>query len=208
MRLKRACEAICIGVVLTLLISFCGFTEQCKGISERVLRLHVIAASDTVRDQEIKLCVRDAILKETSGMLDGILNTDLAESILQDALPRIEHAAKDALVANGSTDTVHVELCDTYFTTREYDAFTLPAGEYRALRVVIGEGKGKNWWCVVFPPLCLSSVCENEFDDVLTDQQTAIVSDPSAYEVRFKLVEWYTQLRQWVQAKNAAVTSS
>ena len=199
MKVKRVFRAVCTGVVSTLLLALCGFTGQCEDVSERVLRLHVIAASDSTQDQAIKLKVRDAILAQTTGMLDGVLNTALAESMLREALPQIEEVAKKELLRNGVTDDVHVELCDSYFSTREYETFTLPAGEYRALRVIIGEGKGQNWWCVVFPPLCLSSVCEQGFSDVLTEEETTIVTQRSRYEVRFKLVEWYEQLCGWFQ---------
>lgn len=199
MVLKRVLRAICAGVVGCLLLSLCGFTAQCEDISERVLRLHILAASDSAEDQALKLKVRDAILAETEGLLDGVLSTALAEEILSDTLPQIKAIAERVLCENGVSDTVTVELCDTYFGTREYEHVTLPAGEYRALRVVIGEGKGQNWWCMVFPPMCLSSVCESEIDDVLTEQETSIVTEPARYEVRFKVVEWYQQFMDWVR---------
>lgn len=199
MVLKRVIRAICAGVIGCLLLSFCGFTRACEDISERVLRLHILAASDSEEDQAIKLKVRDAILDGTKGMLDGILNTSLAEETLRQRLPQIEDIAQRVLSENGVKDAVRVELCDMYFTTRYYENVTMPAGEYRALRVVIGEGKGRNWWCVVFPPMCLSSVCESGMTDVLTERETAIVTDSARYEVRFKVVEWYQQFMDWVR---------
>ncbi len=199
MALKRVIRAICAGVVGCLLFSFCGFTAQCEDISERVLRLHILAASDSEEDQALKLKVRDAILAETDGLLDGVLSTALAEETLRDTLPHIERIAQRVLAENGVSDSVRVELCDMHFDTRYYENITMPAGEYRALRVVIGEGKGHNWWCVVFPPMCLSSACESELSDVLTEQEVAIVTEPTRYEVRFKVVEWYQQFMNWLR---------
>ena len=196
--LKRLIRAICAGAIGCLLISLCGFTARCEGISDRVLRLHVLAASDSAEDQAIKLKVRDAILAEADGLLDGVMNTALAESMLTDALPKIQQIAERVLVQNGVDDAVSVELCDAYFHTRQYEHITLPAGEYRALRVVIGEGEGQNWWCMVFPPMCLSSACETDWNGILTQEQTGIITDPARYEVRFKVVEWMAQLREWV----------
>ncbi len=198
MALKRGIRAVCAGVIGCLLLSLCGFTAHCEGVYDRVLRLHILAASDSADDQAIKLKVRDAIIEEAGGMLDGVMNTALAESILTDALPQIQQIAERVLAQNGAEDAVTVELCDTYFNTRRYEHITLPAGEYRALRVVIGEGKGQNWWCMVFPPMCLSSACETDFDGILTKEQTAILTDPTRYEVRFKVVEWMMQLRDRV----------
>ena len=197
MALKRVIRAICAGVIGCLLLSLCGFTARCEGINDRVLRLHVLAASDSAEDQAVKLKVRDAILVQADGLLDGVMNTALAEKTLTDALPQIQQIAERVLAENGVDDAVTVELCTAYFNTRRYEHITLPAGEYRALRVVIGEGAGQNWWCMVFPPMCLSSACETDWDGILTNEQTTIITDPARYEVRFKVVEWVTQLREW-----------
>ncbi len=199
MRFNRVFRAVCAGVTVCLLLSLCGFTEQCEGVSDRVLRLHVVAASDSEADQALKLKVRDAILAETGGVLDGIYNTQLAEETLASMMPKIESTVLQVLSENGVEDSVRVELCDMYFETRTYETVTLPAGEYRALRVTIGEGKGRNWWCVVFPPMCLSSACEQDVADVLTEEQTAIVTNASRYEVRLKILEWYYELRNRFQ---------
>ncbi|MBE6764202.1 MAG: stage II sporulation protein R [Ruminococcaceae bacterium] len=199
MSLKRVFRAICVGVVAGLLLSLCGFTAQCEDVSERVLRLHILAASDSEEDQAIKLKVRDAILLEANGLLDGVMSTALAEETLKEALPTIKAAAQRVLIENGVNESVTVELCDSYFNTRHYEHITLPAGTYRALRVVIGAGKGQNWWCMVFPPMCLSSACEPQWEGILSEEQTDIVTAPTRYEVRFKLVEWYRQFMEWIR---------
>lgn len=199
MKITRWIKALCAGLCCTCLLSLCGFTAACEDISDRVLRLHILANSDSEEDQTLKLKVRDAILEETDGLLDGVISTEYARQALQEALPRIEKAAARCLRLNGSDDSVAVELCEMYFTTRQYDAVTMPAGVYDALRVTIGEGKGHNWWCVVFPPMCLSGAVQQPLDDVLTDKEADIVTDPSGYEVRFKIVEWVESFREGIK---------
>ena len=196
-QMKRWMLALAMGLCTCLILSLCGFGEACEDISERVLRLHVLAASDSEEDQTLKLKVRDAIIAETDGLLDGVESTALAKKQLETVLPQIKQIAETCLRDNGCEDTVAVSLCETYFTTRQYDSVTLPAGYYDALRVVIGEGKGKNWWCVVFPPMCLSGACEDDLDTVLTKEQCDIVTQPKRFSVRFKLVEWMYDIKSW-----------
>ncbi len=193
--MKRWITALAMGLCGCLLLSLCGFTAACEDISERVLRLHVIAASDSAADQAIKLKVRDAVLAETAGLLDGITERAAARQVLTQALPRIENAANRCLMQLGSADEASAELCTMYFTTRQYERVTLPAGEYEALRITIGAGAGRNWWCVVFPPMCLAGACETPLEEVLTDYETQVVTDPARYRVRLKVVEWYYALQ-------------
>ncbi|MBR5134294.1 MAG: stage II sporulation protein R [Clostridia bacterium] len=197
MRTVRWVKATAIGLVCCLMVSLCGFSATCEDISDRVLRLHVLAASDSAEDQALKLKVRDAVLDATRGMLDGVETTALAKTELEKSLEDIEAAAVVCLRENGSDDAVHVELRETYFTTRRYDTVTLPAGDYEALRVVIGEGQGKNWWCVVFPPMCLSGAQGAALSDVLTEEEEIVVTSPSRYQVRFKVVEWVQGIRHF-----------
>lgn len=194
--MKRWIWAVAMGLCGCLMLSLCGFTATCEDIAGRVLRLHVIAASDSAEDQAIKLQVRDAILAETAGLLDGVTEREEAQARLTAALPRITDAGDRCLQELGSDDTVTAELCTMYFTTRQYDTVTLPAGEYEALRVTIGEGNGQNWWCVVFPPMCLSGACDTALDDVLTADETEVVTDAAQYRVRLKVVEWYYALKE------------
>ncbi len=198
-RMTKVIIAMVMGLVGCVTLSVCGFGATCDDLSDRVLRLHVLAASDSEQDQALKLKVRDAIVQETAGMMDGVYNTALAKEQLSSQLDRIQRIAEACLKENGCDDRVHVELQETYFSTRQYETFTLPAGEYEALRVVIGEGAGKNWWCVVFPPMCLSSAEDITSSDILTDTQCEIVSSPKRYVVRLKLVEWFKEIEQRLQ---------
>ncbi len=195
--MKRWERAAAAALVLAVLFSFSGFTGACEGIPDRVVRLHVLANSDSEEDQALKLAVRDAVLQAGSGLLDGAADRAGAEARLQESLPVLEQAAHETLAAQGCGDPVRVELTTCYFPTRTYGEWTLPAGNYRAVRVVIGEGQGHNWWCVLFPPLCLPAAQGSPgLEDVLTAPQMDLVS--GGYEVRFKLVEYYEQLRAWL----------
>ncbi len=121
-------------------------------LAQKLIRLHVVANSDTAEDQRLKLLVRDAVLRATADVLEE--ETD-PEAALQNGLPTIEQAANETLSRLGSGDMAKVSLRRELFPTRDYETFRLPAGVYRTLRVTIGTGEGHNWWCVVFPALCL-----------------------------------------------------
>lgn len=201
--MKNIEKSLLIAFVLTVLYSFTSFSffaQQCEDIPNRVLRLHVLANSDSEEDQELKLYVRNRVLSESAGILDGAKNREDAEQIVTESLSQLEAAAADEIASRGYDYPVQVQLENIYFTTRTYEQVTLPAGRYDALRVTIGEAAGKNWWCVMFPPMCLPAAQEvEELDDVLNPEQMEIVT--GEYEIRFKTIELYEQLRDWVSAK-------
>ena len=157
-------------------------------LAQKLIRLHVVANSDTAEDQRVKLLVRDAVLRATAEE-----ETD-PEEALQNGLPAIEQAANETLNRLGSGDTAKVSLRRELFPTRDYETFRLPAGVYRTLRVTIGTGEGHNWWCVVFPALCLPANAE-DFEAVceaagFTDGEiSALTEDSGEIEVEFKTLE-------------------
>lgn len=172
-----------------------------SALAGQVVRLHVIANSDSDADQALKLQVRDAVLELATPLLDGVDSQQAAEAALLPHLDELAQAGRAVLEQAGSRDAVAVSLADQWFPTKVYDGFSLPAGTYRALRVVIGEGKGQNWWCVVFPPLCLASVTEEvavtAADAGLTDDQVALITgQDGGYVLKFKLIEWWEELLQ------------
>lgn len=184
-------KALAAGTVAAMVLSFGHFNALCGEIRGEVVRLHVLAHDDTREEQALKLTVRDAVLTAADGLLDGVADTAGALDAVAAALPQLEAAANACLREQGSAHSAKVTLARTYFTTRTYDAGTLPAGWYNALRVVIGDGAGRNWWCVVFPPLCLSSAVKPaRLGDVLDEQACDVVENAPRYEVRFKVVEW------------------
>ena len=170
-----------------------------SALAEQVLRLHVVANSDSDRDQALKILVRDAVLARAGELLDGVSDRQSAELALSPHLNDLVRSAEKVLEAEGCGDTVTVSLADQWCPTKEYDSFSLPAGQYRALRVTIGEGQGRNWWCVVFPPLCLGSVTEESVEAVageaLTDGQVALITgQDGGYVLKFRFIEWWNEL--------------
>lgn len=185
--------ALILGLVISILISSAFKLETaCDDIKSSVLRLHVIANSDSDYDQTLKLKVRDELLGMGTQLFSGAVNAANAEKTAAQEISTLEKAAKRVLEENGCDCDVHIEIDKSKFPTRTYDNITLPAGEYEAVKVVIGKGDGHNWWCVMFPPMCLPAAeGEATIDDVLTKDALKLVSSNPKYEIRFKLVEWY-----------------
>ena len=161
----------------------------------------MVAHSDSEADQALKLLARDAVLERASALLYGVSDRQGAEAALAPHLDELALAASQALADAGCGDEVRVTLTDQWFPTKAYDGFSLPAGQYRALRVSIGEGAGQNWWCVVFPPLCLASVTEESVEtaagQVLNEDQVALITgQDGGYVLKFRLIEWWEELLQ------------
>ena len=196
MKLIEKC--LLFGFFCAVLFSMLGFTAQCESIPDKVFRLHILANSDSAEDQALKLRVRDRILEESAGLMDGVSTREEAEAAAAQSLPKLQAAAEDEIRQAGYAYPVQAEITRMYFPTRQYESVTLPAGEYDALRISIGEAKGKNWWCVLFPALCLPVAEDSaQLSDVLSSGQLDVVQ--GSYEIRFKAVEWYEQLRDWLE---------
>ena len=177
-----------IAALMALSLALCAGTwaqTRQQNISSALVRLHVIADSDAAEEQEIKLEVRDAVLAYLTPALEEAENQQQARQIIRDNLEGIAQAAGSA--ARGRQ--VSVTLSRESYPTREYEGFTLPAGRYESLRVILGRGQGKNWWCVVFPPLCLSAAESEKVQDVLKGEDLSIVTEEEGYVLRFRLVE-------------------
>lgn len=197
-KLKLFEIALLIGLAAFLVSGGLALRTQ-AGLADRVVRLHVLANSDGEEDQALKLLVRDRVLARATELLTRAADREEAETLLRRELPELERLAARELRANGCDYPVTAELTDTEFPTREYDGFTLPAGEYLALRVVIGEGAGRNWWCVVFPPLCTAASADVPAAALaagLTEEQVGLITEEDrGYVLKFKAVEWWEQLR-------------
>ena len=195
LRLWEAALFLAFGLTLTAGV-WAGASEA--ALAGQVLRLHVIANSDSEADQARKLLVRDAVLAQASQLLENADDRGHAEAALAPHLDELAQAGADALARTGRTDPVTVTLADQWFPTKEYDGFSLPAGQYRALRVTIGEGKGRNWWCVVFPPLCAAAsaeVPETALAAGLSPAQVGLITEENqGYVLKSKLVEFWRDL--------------
>ncbi len=184
-----------LSLALALAICFIGnigaFSKQCDEIRDKMLRMHVIANSDSDIDQQLKLEVRDAILVKGKELFDGSITAEQAEEKILPHINELEKTALSVIHNNGFDYDVNVTVQKDYFNTRTYEnAITLPAGYYTAVKVVIGEGKGKNWWCIIFPPMCLPAAnSQCEIDNVLDKEENEIVCNGSRYKLKFKIVE-------------------
>lgn len=191
--------SIAIGIVTAVIFSICSFAKTSEEIRSDVLRLHVIANSDSSVDQNLKLRLRDYILEEGEDIFDGSVNVENAVKKIEPKLAELENSAETFVKNAGFDYDVKITLSNEYFTTRTYESVTLPAGKYLALRVVIGSGEGHNWWCVMFPPMCVPAADKkDEIENVFTDKEIKLVESKPKYEPRFKVVEIYEQIRETI----------
>ena len=166
-------------------------------LASQVIRLHVLANSDSEEDQALKLEVRDRVLETTSALLAGETEPQAAAVLLDQHLDDIAQTAAQEISAQGHDDRVEVRLEQTWFPTRQYQGISLPAGNYLALRVLIGAAEGHNWWCVVFPNLCLPAVSERALEaSTLTPGQISLLQEEeTSYVFRFKTLEFWQSLK-------------
>jgi stage II sporulation protein R len=193
-------------VVVVLLFSLClegwNLGQDHKKLTDDLIRLHVVAASDTAEDQKIKLQVRDAVVRSVDEAMSHVMTQEQAEAWLQENLPQIQQAANDVLRQLGCTYEAVVTFTREAFPRRNYDTFSLPSGVYRSLRITLGEGQGHNWWCVVFPTLCMPAAGEDTesvavgagFSENLTDT----VTGKQGYQVRFYLLDVIGKLENFL----------
>lgn len=197
---RRWIRAVCGGLVICLLLSLGSFYGRCRDIQDKVVRLHILANSDSEEDQTLKLRVRDAVVEAAAGWLGDARDADEALVLAREQLPRLQQVAQQTVWDAGYDYGVEATLCEMYFTTRQYDTVTLPAGMYEAVRFTIGKGEGKNWWCVVFPPMCMGAATNPDaLTDVLDADQAALVQGGDRYVVRFKVVEWLENLVRFLR---------
>ena len=200
---KKSTVRSCLYLLALTLALFAALAlvQRQEALAGKLIRLHVVANSDTAADQAVKLQVRDAVLAAIAPLTDACATQEEAAAALRQALPGIEQAANDALQQAGQAACpVAVRLCKERFPTRLYPTFSLPAGTYTSLRVELGEAAGRNWWCVVFPTLCTAAESEDlrtvATSAGLTGDEIALMTeDNPRYQPEFKLLEWLTQLR-------------
>lgn len=195
---------IAMGIGLFAAICFAlmsGFVSDCDDIRESVLRLHILANSDTEEDQNLKLAVRDKILSETENIFYTTSSVGDAKEKASKSIAQIEQIAQQELSAQGYDYTVKAEVCNMFFDTRVYQNFSLPAGHYDALRITIGQAKGHNWWCVLYPPMCLPSAMPKEElkKSGLSAEQENIIEKPQEYKVEFAVVEVFEKIKDFVK---------
>lgn len=184
----------CISILAAVIILNYLPVNGEERIYEETIRLHVIAESDSDIDQSIKLKVRDSVLNCVSSRLEGITDHDKAYEAVASMSNEIEDCAAQTLISLGAAPDVKVELGQENYPARHYDDFTLPAGTYDSLRVTIGSGEGHNWWCVLFPSVCVPEAVEVKEDYLeagFTPEQYKMIENQSEkkYKVRFRILE-------------------
>ncbi len=191
-----------ITVALMLPVSAALPSREDAELYDNIIRLHVLASSDSDEDQAEKLLVRDGILDTVSWVLDGVNDRAGAEAAIEANLALIERTANDVLATLGSVHTASVTLTKEEYPTRQYEGFTLPAGTYTSLRVLIGEAEGANWWCVLYPKLCVTSertaavIDESELVEAgLTPSQVRIITGATPdVVIKFRFLEFLGRL--------------
>lgn len=193
----------CAVLLITVLVSVIPVSGE-ERIYENMIRLHVVAASDSEKDQRIKLAVRDRIIEKISAYTEGIRDTDAAYGKIEELLPAICKAANEVLEEKGTQDRATVSIGEELYPERVYEDFTLPAGKYISLKITIGDGGGQNWWCILFPPLCTAASVKSGGDDseseelfveagISTEGYRMIKNERNPkYAVRFRILEIFS----------------
>lgn len=189
----KAIKGIVFLTLAAVLMISCCLIRDHRTLRDELIRLHVVGQSNSEKDQSIKLSVRDAVLKTLNEALNDLPDMGQAKQYIASHLPQIEEAANNALRKLGVDSKAVVSFLKEEFPSRDYDTFSLPSGIYQSLRVTIGEGEGRNWWCVVFPTLCMgASVSDVEevaagagFSQELTDT----ITGQKEYKIRFYLLD-------------------
>ncbi|MBR3145214.1 MAG: stage II sporulation protein R [Clostridia bacterium] len=192
--------SILFGVLFAVFFTLAGFESKCDTIKNGVFRLRVVANSDTAYDQNIKLSVRDNILSCTSGLFKNAKSSKEAKNIAKNNLDIIEKSVKDVLDNTGVKYDYKCLVKKEYFGIRDYDDFSLPAGEYDSLVVYLGNAKGHNWWCVLFPGVCLKTAGEKQkLEDVFSNEITDVTNNKEKYYLRFKSAEIYEYIKEKIK---------
>lgn len=199
--------AIFLSILTTLILTLClnTYSKDIQGdIAREVIRFHVLANSNSQADQELKIKVKNEIIKMLSSELEQSKSKEETKLILNHNLPKIEKKAREIILKNGYSYPVKAEIDYSYFPTKTYGDISLPAGEYEALRILIGNAEGKNWWCVMYPPLCFVDATAKlvpekdkaELKGVLTENEYSLVSESNkpSIKVKFKVVEIFNSL--------------
>lgn len=188
-------KSVFMGFLISILCSFVNFQSRCDKIKRDVFRLHIIANSDSDEDQKLKIKIRDSILNKLREQKFSSLKD--TKKFVFDNLNTLKNITKNEINSNGLNYDLKIEVCKSNFNNREYENLILPAGDYDSLKVNIGDGEGKNWWCVLFPPICVgASKGKVEVNGLLTEDEIDMVENKDKYEIEFKVVELINRLHR------------
>lgn len=179
--------------------NFCDFGRTLYDIEHDVLRMHILANSDSEEDQELKLAVRDRLLEKSDELFGGCDSLEQMKQRADEKKDEINAIALDVIHQRGYDYPVETQVVNMKFDARPYGNITMPAGDYDALRVTIGEAEGHNWWCVMYPPLCIPAAEEVSADEerageYFTDKELDVMENPEDYQVKFKCAQWFDSI--------------
>ena len=186
-------------LIFTLLFGSLSYTNDASNdISTKVLRMHVLANSNSIEDQKLKIAVKNNILKSTQELFTDCDNLEESIEIAQSNTELIKASAQEVIKKYNKNYDVKVYVDNEFFDVREYKDFTLPSGNYNTVKVVIGEGKGKNWWCVMYPAVCISA-CSDDFDKALTKEEKKLITSKK-YIPKFKILEIINKIKNKINS--------
>ena len=186
-------------LIFTLLFGSLSYTNDASNdISTKVLRMHVLANSNSIDDQRLKIAVKNNILKSTQELFTDCDNLEESIEIAQSNTELIKASAQEVIKKYNKNYDVKVYVDNEFFDVREYKDFTLPSGNYNTLKIVIGEGKGKNWWCVMYPAVCISA-CSDDFDKALTKEEKKLITSKK-YIPKFKILEIINKIKNKINS--------
>lgn len=186
-------------LIFTLLFGSLSYTNDASNdISTKVLRMHVLANSNSIEDQKLKIAVKNNILKSTQELFIDCDNLEESIEIAQSNTELIKASAQEVIEKYNKNYDVKVYVDNEFFDVREYKDFTLPSGNYNTVKVVIGEGKGKNWWCVMYPAVCISA-CSDDFDKALTKKEKKLITSKK-YIPKFKILEIINKIKNKINS--------
>ena len=192
-------------MAVVLILQFVDLLSDKQTLRNSLVRLHVVASSDSREDQAVKLQVRDAVVAYVEDAMQNVKTVEEAKAWLQDNLPELEQAANDVLRKLGISDTAVATLTQEALPAREYDTFSLPSGVYDSLRITIGEGQGQNWWCVLFPNLCLPAAGESTEEVAVgagfSEELTETVTRQEGYILRFYILDVLGKIENFLFSK-------
>ncbi len=192
--------ALGLGFLCCMILLCFSAGREARALSREVLRFHIVADSDSAEDQQLKLKVRDGIAELTDKLFKDAKSKQEAIEIANENKEQLRACAEQILQQEGCKDSVHIEIKNLYFPTKSYENVTFPAGNYDAIEITLGEGKGKNFWCVMFPALCVGAVSQDNealLSQVLEQSELEMVTHP--YTLKFKMAEWFGKISKFFQ---------
>ncbi len=201
-KIKSMESFLILALIFTMFSSGIGRTVTAGNeVRSETLRLHIIANSDSEADQNLKLKVRDAVLTATGKLFAEVEGKTDAVAAAEYSSDEIAEIARKVIASEGYNYEVQVEVTEMWFETRSYEGFTLPAGDYSAVRIIIGDGEGKNWWCVMYPALCVPGA--EESIEKYGENSEFVLGNGT--EIRFIIIEWIENIKSFLKQSKSPV---